>query len=244
MLKKNVYLRHLTVAVLAFLLAVPFWYGRLNWDPEMRLWRAVADSSFLLFIFTLTIGPLAKHWPAAKRFIPWRREVGIWFGLTALLHAFLVWHGWARWDVQRFLGYEFIPELGRMARLEPGFGLANLIGLVALILTLALVATSSTWAVNQLGASAWKWLHYSSYIVFYLVLLHAAYFLFIHYTLSFHRRVPADPNWFRYPFLILSLSVPLLQTSAFIKTVRSRTHSEPTQVGTSRQKRRRKRRVS
>ena len=221
MIKNNVYLPHLLVGVIAILLALPFWYGRLDWDPEMRFWRAIGDSSFLLLIFTLSIGPLAKLWPTAGRLTPWRRETGIWFGLMASLHALLVWHGWARWDIWRFLGYEFIPELDRLVRLEPGFGLANLVGMVALIFTLVLVATSSARAVDYLGASAWKWLHHSSYIVFYLVILHVAYYLFIHYTVSFHRRVP-EPNWFRYPFLILALLVPTLQALAFIKTVKQR----------------------
>jgi methionine sulfoxide reductase heme-binding subunit len=221
MIKNNVYLPHLLVGVIAILLALPFWYGRLDWDPEMRFWRAIGDSSFLLLIFTLSIGPLAKLWPTAGRLTPWRRETGIWFGLMASLHALLVWHGWARWDIWRFLGYEFIPELDRLVRLGPGFGLANLVGMVALIFTLVLVATSSARAVDYLGASAWKWLHHSSYIVFYLVILHVAYYLFIHYTVSFHRRVP-EPNWFRYPFLILALLVPTLQALAFIKTVKQR----------------------
>jgi sulfoxide reductase heme-binding subunit YedZ len=82
--------------------------------------------------------------------------------------------------------------------------------------------------VNRLGASAWKWLQYGSYTVFYLVVLHTLYFLFLHYTVSFHRRVPDNPNWFRYPFLILSLLVPLLQTGAFLKTVRQRQPSART----------------
>ncbi|VAW30321.1 hypothetical protein MNBD_CHLOROFLEXI01-2239, partial [hydrothermal vent metagenome] len=150
------------------------------------------------------------------------REAGIWFGLMAFLHTFLVWDGWARWDVWRFLGYEFIPELGRLARLEPGFGLSNLIGMVAVLLTLVLVGTSSNWAVSRLGATSWKWLQYGSYTVFYLVILHTIYFLFLHYTVSFHRRVPENPNWFRYPFLLLSLLVMILQVSAFSKTVRLR----------------------
>jgi methionine sulfoxide reductase heme-binding subunit len=139
----------------------------------------------------------------------------------AFLHAFLVWHGWAQWDIWRFLGYEFIPELDRLVRLGPGFGPVKLVGIVALIFTLVLVATSSARAVDYLGASAWKWLHHSSYIVFYLVILHVAYYLFIHYTASFHRRVP-EPNWFRYPFLILALLVPTLQALAFIKSVKQR----------------------
>jgi sulfoxide reductase heme-binding subunit YedZ len=228
MRKNNTFIRHLIIGVVTIVLALPFWYGRLDWDPEMRFWRAVGDSSFLLLFFTMAIGPLTKLWLPAGKFVPWRRETGIWFGIMTFLHTFLIWNGWARWDVWRFLGYEYIPELDRLARLEPGFGLSNLIGMVAVLLTLVLVATSSNWAVNRLGASAWKWLQYGSYTVFYLVVLHTLYFLFLHYTVSFHRRVPDNPNWFRYPFLILSLLVPLLQTGAFLKTVRQRQPSART----------------
>ena len=236
--KNNTYLRHLFVGLIAVGLVLPFWYGRLDWDTEMRFWRAVGDSSFVLLFFTMIIGPLAKHWPAASRLVPWRRETGIWFGLMAFFHTFLVWKGWARWDIWRFLGNEFIPELGRLARLEPGFGLSNVIGMVAVVLTLALVATSSTKAVNYLGASAWKWLQYGSYTVYYLVVLHTFYFLFIHYTMSFHRPVPGNLNWFRYPFLILSLIVPALQLSAFVKTVRQRQAEPRASIRNSRRSRR------
>ena len=234
----NTLQRHVIVGALAFGLALPFWYGRLDWDPEMRFWRAVGDSSFLLLIFTLAIGPLAKLKPGFAKWVPWRREAGIWFGLMAFFHTFLVWHGWARWDIWRFLGYEFIPELNRLARLEPGFGLSNIIGMLAVFLTIVLVATSSNWAVNKLGASAWKWLQYGSYSVFYLVVIHSLYFLFLHYTESFHRRVPDNPNWFRYPFLILSLTIPILQMMAFIKAVRARQNQHAAADG--RQRRRRK----
>ena len=239
MFNNNLYLRHLLVGAIAVVIAVPFWYGRLDWDPEMRFWRSVGDSSFMLLFLTLAIGPLTKLWPAMGKFVPWRREVGIWFGLMAFLHAFLVWKGWARWDIWRFLGYEFVPELNRLARLEPGFGLSNIIGMVAIFLTLVLVATSSNWAVNLLGSSAWKWLQYGSYTVFYLVVIHTLYFLFLHYTESFHRQVPPNPNWFRYPFLILSFTIPVLQATAFIKTVKQRGHqrgSVPVRKETRRKK--------
>jgi methionine sulfoxide reductase heme-binding subunit len=58
--KTNGYGRHLLVGAGAILLALPFGYGRLDWDPEMRFWRAIGDSSFLLLIFTLSTGPLAN----------------------------------------------------------------------------------------------------------------------------------------------------------------------------------------
>ena len=225
MFSKQLLRRHGIVALASIVLALPFWFGRLNWVWDMRLWRAVGDSALLLLFFTLAIGPIARLWPPAARLVSWRRETGIWYGLAAVAHTLLVFDGWTRWDWLRFLGYEFIPALNRTARMEPGFGLANLIGLVAIFLTLLLVATSSNWAINKLGASAWKWLQYGSYTVFYLVVLHTMYFLFIHYTVSFHRQVPPDPNWFQTPFLILAFTIPLLQAAAFVKTVSRRQRS-------------------
>ena len=219
MSKNNVLVRHLLVGTIGFALAYVFWLTRPQWSAEMRFWRAVGDGSFILLIFTLAIGPIARLWPAAGRALPWRRETGIWFGLLAFGHTYLALDGWVRWYFMRFFGYEFIPELNRIARIEPGFGLANALGLIAVLWTLALVATSSTWALRFLGASAWKWLQYAAYIIFYLVALHTFYFLFMHYSISFHRQPPVDQNWFRYPFLALTLVIPLLQAAAFVKTV-------------------------
>ena len=143
--------------------------------------------------------------------------MGSWFAIVASIHGVLVVHGWARWSLRRFLGYEVVPQLGREARMEPGFGLSNLIGLTALIVALVLAATSSDRALRRLGAPAWKGLHHSALFVFYLALLHAGYFLFIHYTASFHRQIPS-PDGFRAPFVVLGAALLSLQGAAFFKT--------------------------
>ena len=101
--------------------------------------------------------------------------------------------------------------------MEPGFGLANLIGIVALTLALVLAATSSDRALRRLGRTAWMWLHRLSQTVLILALLHGGYFLFIHFTLSFHKN-PPPPDWFRVPFLATGLCVVALETWAFLKT--------------------------
>jgi methionine sulfoxide reductase heme-binding subunit len=212
--------RHLILGMLAFTFWNVFWFTRLDWSADMRFWRAVGDAGFMLLVLALALGPLVKLAPGFAHLLPWRREMGIWFGILSLAHGLLILNGWVQWDLLRLMGYEFIPQLGRQARLEPGFGLANMIGMVALGWALVLTATSSNWAVDRLGASAWKWLQYGAYIVFYLVGLHVAYFLFIHYTISFHRDVPPNPNWFQIPFILLALIVPTLQVAAFVKTVR------------------------
>ena len=217
--------RHALVAGLALAVSLPFWFGRLEWDPEMRLWRAIGDGSFVLLFLTLLLGPAARHWPAAARLLPWRRELGIWFAVLALVHTLLVLDGWVRWEWMRFFGYEFIPPLARYARLEPGFGLSNLLGIIAAIIALPLMITSSDWAVRRLGAASWKWLHYGAYTVFYLAALHTLYFLFMHYSVSLHRPVP-PPNWFRYPSLVMAALVLAVQMSAFVATLRRRRQGE------------------
>ena len=219
---RRLLVKNLIAAVLGGALTYGFWWSRPQWDPEMRLWRAVGDASLMLLFLALAVGPLTKLWSRLAKWQPFRRELGVWFGILALAHSLLIWNGWARWDVWRFLGYEFIPQVGRLARLEPGFGLANLIGLLAMVMALLLMATSTDWAVRRLGGSAWKFLQMGAYTVFYLSALHTAYFLFMHYTASFHRSVPADPNWFRYPFLGLTAMLLLLQWAAFTRIVAKR----------------------
>lgn len=211
--------RHLALGLLAAGTVGLFWGSRPEWDGEMRLWKAVGDTAFVLLLVTLALGPLSRIVRPVIRVLVWRRQFGIWFAVMAGLHGVLVVHGWARWSLRRFLGYEVVPQLGREARLEPGFGLANLIGLTALVFALVLAATSSDLALRRLGASAWKWLHHSALFIFYLSLLHAGYFLFLHYTVSFHKQVP-PPDWFRGPFVALGAGLLMLQGVAFAKTAR------------------------
>ncbi len=184
----------------------------------MRFWKAVGDVGFVLLWATVIIGPVAKLWNPARKLLIWRRQLGIWFAIYASLHAVLILNGWARWSVSGFLGYEFIPELGREARWEPGFGLANILGVSALFVALLLAATSSDRAMRVLGSSAWKFLHTGTYFVFYVGSIHSLYFLFIHYTVSFHKNVP-NPDWFRYWFLAMVGVVGVLQVAAFVRTV-------------------------
>ena len=219
------WIRHLTMALCSAGLIGIFWATRSDWVAEMRLWKAVGDASYVVLLVSLAIGPISKLIPSTRSLLRWRRQVGIWFALTATLHAILIHNGWARWSLRRFLGYEFVPQLGREARLEPGFGLANLIGTVALVLALVLAATSSDRALRRMGRPAWTWLHRLTQTILVLSLLHGSYFLFIHFTESFHKAPPPNLDWFRIPFLAAGLAVIALQTIAF-----SRTIAEPREI--------------
>ena len=220
-IKKNFVTKHLLVFSIALSLTFVFWLAHYEWNEDMRLWRAFGDAGYTLLFVTLIIGPLSKLWTRSTFLLTWRREFGIWFAVMAVTHGILIANGWANWDIAKFFGYEFIPQLGRMVRMEPGFGLANTLGFIAFLWIAILAITSSDRAMKWLGASSWKWIHTGSHIVFYLVAIHTSYFLFIHYTESFHKTVPPEST-FIIPFVIMSVMVLALQISAYIKTVRSK----------------------
>lgn len=220
-IKNNLLTRHLLIGTIAVFLTFVFWLAHYEWTDEMRLWRAIGDAGYLLLFITLIIGPLSILWPRTISLLSWRREIGIWFAVTAIIHGILIADGWANWDVAKFFGYEFVPQLDKIVRLEPGFGLANLLGFVAFLWIAVLALTSSDKAMKWLGASSWKWLHTGSSIVFYLVAIHTAYFLFMHYTESFHKTVPPQST-FVIPFIVMSVIVLFLQISSFIKVVKTK----------------------
>ena len=214
--------RHAIVGLIGAGVIYIFWLSRPDWSSDMRFWRSVGDGSLILLYLTLVLGPAASFVPRVGILLPYRRELGIWFGVFAVVHTIIILDGWVQWDAAQFMGYQFIPAIDKTVRMESGFGMANLLGLSAVLIALPLMATSTDWATRALGANAWKFLHYGAYIIFYAVALHTAYFLYIHYTMSFHRTVP-DPNWFQVPFAVLTGILITLQVGAFFKvTVRHR----------------------
>lgn len=218
-ISKNPAVKHGIVGIVSLILVYSFWLAHYEWNSEMRLWRAFGDAGYSLLFFTLIIGPLNKLWNPTKFLLPWRRQFGIWFAAMAIIHGILIADGWAKWDIAKFFGYEFIPQLDRLARVEPGFGLSNLIGLVASLWIATLAITSTDRAMKSLGNSSWKWLHTSSNVIFYLVVIHTAYFLFMHYTESFHRSVPPQ-SIFIIPFIVMTVIVFTLQFAAYNKVVK------------------------
>jgi sulfoxide reductase heme-binding subunit YedZ len=222
---KVVLLRHVLVGIIASALVYLVWALNATWSPDMQLWKAFGGGSFFLLWFAMLIGPAAVLWKPLTRFTSYRREVGIWFFLISAVHGYLILDGWVRWGVWEFFGYQYIPQLETYLRVESGFGLSNLMGLVALVLALVLASTSFDKAVSWLGVSSWKWLHMLSYVIFYLAALHVVYFAFIHYTPSLQRVVMEQPtnypdNPLKYYYLFAIISVFVAQCLAFIKTVR------------------------
>jgi sulfoxide reductase heme-binding subunit YedZ len=210
--------RHATVAALTCGTVLLFWLSRPGWH-WMHAWnRAFADASLVLLVATLAIGPLARLWSPAARWLAWRRELGVWSIIAALGHVLIVMHGWVEWDPSR-LFYTMNP-FRRDWALDQGFALGNLLGIVALGYGLVQMVTSNDMSIRLLGGSSWKLIQQSAYLLYVLVALHTAYFLFWQFV-SFHRPVP-PPNWLQGPFLVAVALLFGLQTAAFVVTVRRR----------------------
>lgn len=210
--------RHVTVALASGLGVLVFAASRSQWAP-MHAWnRAFGDMSFLLLAITMALGPLARLWAPVGRLLSWRRETGIWTVVLALAHTYIVLDGWVRWDLWQLFGFVLHPDLGRYVMLQQGFGLANVVGFFALAYGLVIGLTSNTFSQQILGGSAWKWLQQGSYVLWALVVVHTAYFLYLHFV-SFHRPLPPG-NWFRVPFAAIVIVTVGLQVAAYLVTWR------------------------
>ena len=132
----------------------------------------------------------------------WRGELGIWFALTGLIHFIIVLRERPLWELIKIGG--------------SGYGLANLLGLVALFWALVLAATSFGKVIGLLGVESWKRLHTLTYVVFYLVAGHFMYFQF------FSTYGEVGPDWFGYMALAMTLIIIILQAIAFILAIAKR----------------------
>ncbi|MCF6293965.1 MAG: ferric reductase-like transmembrane domain-containing protein [Robiginitomaculum sp.] len=217
--------RHLLVLVIAVIGTYLLLESRAQWS-DMHKWnRAVGDTSLILVAFSMVIGPLSRLIRKTTKLLPWRREFGIYGVLLAFAHTIISLIGWVELDLMRLFGFEFHPQLQQYVMLKHGFGLANVLGLAALLFASVLALTSNNLSERLLGASVWKYVQQSTYVFWWLIVLHTGYFLFMHF-LYFHKQLP-DPNWARWPFVWLVASVTTLQFLASLRTWRIKRRGAP-----------------
>ena len=210
--------RHLLVLLAAAVATYVFHESRIEWSAMHRWNRAVGDVSMVLVAISMVLGPLARLWSRFRVAIPWRRELGIHGVMLGLAHTVIILAGWVEWDLVRVFGYEVHPMTGLYVMLRHGFGLANVIGIVGLLYSVVLAVSSNDWSQRKLGGQVWKFLQQGAYVLWMLLVLHTAYFLYINFQ-DFHRAVP-EPNWAQWPFAGLVGVVTLLQVAAFLETWR------------------------
>jgi len=209
-------LRHIFAIFVAIAGTWAFLLSRMEWS-EMHRWnRATGDMSLIMVAIAMSLGPLSRLWNRFRLIVPFRRELGIYGVLLAGIHIVIILAAWVEWDLARLFGYEIHPTLGRYVMIQHGFGLANAIGIVAVFYAIGLALSSNDWSQKKLGAMVWKFFQQGAYVYWMLIVVHTAYFLYLHFQ-DFHRRTP-DPNWAQLPFVILVVLVLGLQTAAFIKT--------------------------
>lgn len=209
---KRWWARHLVVILMAVAGTALFLYSRAEWS-EMHRWnRAIGDVSLVMVALAMALGPLSRLWRGFTRFVPYRRELGIYAVILALIHATIILIGWVQLDLMRLIGFEFHPGLQQYVMFQQGFGLANLIGVLALLYGAILAITSNDLSMRWLGNSVWKFVQRGTYVLWWLSVVHTAYFLFIHFV-DFHRPTP-EPNWFQWPFVGLVGIVMVLQIAA------------------------------
>ena len=216
-------IRHILGILIGAVLLVLFAMVHAAWSPMHRWNRAFGDVSLVLIAVSFSLGPVSRFFRPIVRFLPLRREFGIYACAFALIHTAIILFGWVEWDLMRLFGFEWHPDLRAYVMFQHGFGLSNALGLGALVLIALLAATSSDFALRKLGTSGWKFLQMGVLPLWWLTIAHVGYFLFVHF-LSFHRAIP-EPNPLRLWFVGLVLVVLSLRGGAYTRTVRVKLES-------------------
>lgn len=219
-LSRKVMVRHISVVAVAAALLFAFASVHAEWSPMHRWNRAFGDASLVLIALSMGLGPLARLARPTVRLLKFRRELGIYGCLLAIVHTAVILVGWVQWDLMRLFGFEWHPDLQEYVMLQHGFGLANGIGLAALLLACILALTSNDLSQRRLGVSAWKFLQMGVLPIWWLTVAHVAYFLFLHF-MSFHRATP-EPNPLQIWLVGLVVLVLGLRAAAYFRTVAGR----------------------
>jgi len=212
--------RHLGALVLSALVVYGFAMLRPEWSPMHRWNRAFGDASLVLIAAVMAMGPLSRLWRVFAATLAWRRELGVWGFIAAVVHGGFILFGWVDLEWPRLFGLEFHPGLGQYVMFDKGFALGNSIGILALVYGLGLALTSNDLSQRWFGVAIWKYFQQGAYILWALIVAHTAYFLFVHF-LDFHRQVP-EPNALQWPFVALVALVVALQSAASWQTWRLR----------------------
>lgn len=149
-------------------------YAAHLYAPQQKLHEILAFGlgyvSLILLAATLLIGPfnyLRKRRNPVN--INLRRDVGIWAGVTGILHVVFALQIYAHGQILFYFftqeGDNYIPNLSL-------FGLSNYIGAFATFILLLLMLTSNNFSLRWLKGKRWKFLQRFNYGLFALVIAH------------------------------------------------------------------------
>ena len=193
-------------AVLAAIVAAWFFGGRAIWsgsDFDVFLVQATALLAFLFLSAAISLGPLARLWRPATRFIYNRRHLGVTTWALAVFHAAVVMHYGNSWKPANLL--EVMPG---QTFLHIPF---TLFGVGALTILTVMALTSWDHFLHAWTPRGWKRLHMAVYLGYALVV--------IHFTARFAGEPPV--RWRLLVFLwLVALAVAALHLAAAMKEAR------------------------
>jgi sulfoxide reductase heme-binding subunit YedZ len=144
----------------------------LNPGRSDRLSKATAYVGLFYLAVTLIIGPLNVLRGAPNPLSTFlRRDFGIIAGVLALVHTFLGLHVHMRGDFIQYFFYRTPVGTGTV-RFDV-FGIANHLGLIAVLVILVLLCISNNLSIRRLGATGWKRVQKWNYVGAVLVVVHA-----------------------------------------------------------------------
>ena len=193
-------------ATLAAIVVAWFFGGRALFsgpDFDVFLVQATAFLTFLFLSAAVSLGPLARFWHPATRFIYNRRHLGVTTWALAVFHAAVVMHYGNSWKPANLL--EVLP--GQTFLRIP----FTLFGVGALTILTVMALTSWDHFLHAWTPRGWKRLHMAVYLGYALVV--------VHFTVRFVGEPPV--KWRLLGLLwLVALVVAALHLAAAIKESR------------------------
>lgn len=140
-------------------------------SPPVLAMRGLGSLGIILLHIILVIGPLARLTPMAAPLLYNRRHLGVIFFVTVFLHGLIAIGFYGGFGIRN-------PALALLA--PPGSFASisafpfEVFGFAALLIFIALAATSHDFWLKQLSPRVWKSLHMLVYFAYALVLAHVA----------------------------------------------------------------------
>jgi methionine sulfoxide reductase heme-binding subunit len=171
-LSSRIWRHHFPLAAITGLVAWTLYVTRPFPDVLTRLSFATAWPALALLAATLVIGPWrALQGKPAVLSLDLRRDIGIWAGITGLLHTGIGQCVHLRGRPWLYYVYEKIQEHLLPVRHDL-FGFSNFTGLFAALVLIALLATSNDSSLRKLTGPGWKGLQRWNYACFALAACH------------------------------------------------------------------------
>jgi len=200
--------RHLTLAAGAIAITCLAYAATPPPDIRHRLSMATAYAGLIFLAASLWLGPWnvlrLRPNPISSDF---RRDVGIWTGILAILHTAIGLSVHLRGRMWMY----FFKQLHPLRLQVTQFGFANFAGLGAALLFLMLLAISNDLSLRSLGTRRWKSLQRWTYAALVLTAAHG-----IAYQMVEKRHLP----WVLI-FIALLIAVAAIQIIGFLRFQRN-----------------------